>query len=241
MELLRGFLLPDALRWAGFALGVALAIATAGSLMRALIVPRGLSSRLGTVLGRWTRKAFLFVANRFESYETKDRILALQAPLFLIVLLLTWLVLFLFAYALMLWPLADVSFLEALRESGSSMLTLGFAATPTVGTTLVHFLAAITGLVVVALQIAYLPTLYAAFNRRETLVTLLQGRAGSPAWGPEILARHHMVGLMSNLPSFYGEWERWAADVAESHTNTSPFSIFDRHMRCARGSSVYSR
>jgi hypothetical protein len=43
------------------------------------------------------------------------------------------------------------------------------------------FLAAASGLVIVALQIAYLPTLYAAYNRRETEVTLLGPRAGSPA------------------------------------------------------------
>jgi hypothetical protein len=218
--------MPDALRWAGFVVGVAVVISTSGSLMRSLIVPRGLSSRLGAVVSLFTRKSFLSIANRFESYEIKDRIFALQAPVFLIVLLMTWLTLYFVAYALILWPLAGVSFSEALRESGSSMLTLGFAATPTVGTTIVHFLAAITGLVVVALQIAYLPTLYASFNRRETLVTVLQSRAGSPAWGPEILARHQMAGLITSLPHFYAEWERWAADVAESHTNYIPLLFF---------------
>jgi hypothetical protein len=223
---LREVLLSDVLKWVGFVVGVPLAVATAGSLMRALIVPRGLSSRLGTVLGDWTRKAFLSVANRFESYETKDRILALHAPLFLILQLVTWLSLFFLAYALVLWPLADIGFLDALRESGSSMLTLGFVATPAVGATVVHFVAAVTGLVVVALQIAYLPALYGAFNRRETLVTTLQSRAGAPAWGPEILARHQMVGLLSNMPAFYAEWERWAADVAESHTNYVPLLYF---------------
>ena len=45
-------------------------------------------------------------------------------------------------------------------------------------------LAAFTGLVAVTLQIAYLPTLYAEFNRRENEVTLLNARAGVPSWGP---------------------------------------------------------
>ena len=47
-----------------------------------------------------------------------------------------------------------------------------------------------TWVVVVALQIAYLPALYGAFNRRESLVAMLESRAGLPAWGPEVLARH---------------------------------------------------
>jgi hypothetical protein len=45
--------------------------------------------------------------------------------------------------------------------------------------------------VIVTLQIAYLPTLYAAFNRRETEIALLNARAGIPSWGPELLARTH--------------------------------------------------
>src|SRR5207244_1611771 len=76
-----------------------------------------------------------------------------------------------------------------------------------------------TGLIIVALQIAYLPTLYAAFNRRETEVTLLAVRAGRPAWGPELLARSRFTITTEELPDFYRRWERWAADVAESHSS----------------------
>jgi hypothetical protein len=76
---------------------------------------------------------------------------------------------------------------------------LGFASRPLPSVTAVDFLAAVTGLLVVALQIAYLPVLYAAFSRREILVTTLQSRAGSPAWGPEILARHQLVNIVDNL------------------------------------------
>ena len=72
----------------------------------------------------------------------------------------------------------------AFSEAGSSVFTLGFTTrrTPT-GSRVVDFVAAGTGLVLVALQIAYLPTLYAAYNRRETLVTLLESRAGAPGLG----------------------------------------------------------
>ncbi|HYN36876.1 MAG TPA: hypothetical protein VEV82_07855 [Actinomycetota bacterium] len=126
----------------------------------------------------------------------------------------------------MIWPFAD-SFQGAFLEAGSSMFTLGFSGTDSSGVAILHFAAAATGLIAVALLIAYLPTLYSAFNRRETLVTLLQSRAGAPAWGPEILARHRLVGLMEELRPLYAEWERWGADVAESHTNY-PTLIFFR-------------
>jgi hypothetical protein len=54
-------------------------------------------------------------------------------------------------------------------------------------------------------------------------VTLLSARAGVPAWGPEILARtRYGIGETEDGPAmddFYLQWERWAADVSESHTN----------------------
>jgi hypothetical protein len=77
--------------------------------------------------------------------------------------------------------------------------------------------------VILTLQIAYLPTLYAAFNRRETQVALLSGRAGVPSWGPELLARTYYalgtgVSTLDTMPDLYERWETWAADIAESHT-----------------------
>jgi len=205
--------------WLAFAVGLFVIVGTAGSVIRTLVVPRALVSRLSVTVARtFVRRVFLTIANRFDSYETKDKILALSAPVSLIVLLVVWLALFGVGYGLVLWAVVDGSLLAAFREAGSSLFTLGFASTPTQGATVVNFAAAFTGLIVIALQIAYLPTIYSAFNRRETLVTMLQSRAGAPAWGPEILARHHLVGLIDTLPDFYAEWERWAAEVAESHT-----------------------
>ncbi|MDP9234364.1 MAG: hypothetical protein M3P01_07415 [Actinomycetota bacterium] len=207
-------------RWIAFVAGILVVIGTTGSVMRTLMVPRARVSRLSVIVGRKIVAVFFrFLAARFKEYETKDQILALSAPVSLLATLLAWIGLFLLGYGLMLWPLIGTSFGDAIRESGSSMFTLGVFATPRPGATVVNYLAAVTGLVVVALQIGYLPTLYAAFNRRETLVTLLQSRAGAPAWGPEILARAQLVNLMDSMRGLYADWEHWAADVAESHSN----------------------
>ena len=81
------------------------------------------------------------------------------------------------------------------------------------------FLAGAGGLARVALLIAYLPVLYAAFNRRETLVTMLEALAGAPPWGPELLARQALIGDVAYLPRLYERWTEWAADISESHTN----------------------
>ena len=101
-------------------------------------------------------------------------------------------------------------------------------------------LAAAFGLVTLTLQIAYLPTLYSAFNRRETEVALLNARAGVPSWGPELLARTHYalgsgMSTIDTLPDLYAQWERWAADVAESHTTYLPLVRFRSPGRCRPG------
>ncbi len=76
------------------------------------------------------------------------------------------------------------------------------------------------------MQIAYLPALYAAFNRREALVAMLASRAGEPSWGPEILVRHQLVGIVDSLPDFYGQWEQWAAEFSESHSTYPVLLLF---------------
>lgn len=208
-----------AVRWLGFVAGVLVVATTADGLVRTVIVPRGFSSKLTEWIENIVEVLFLIVTARLPTYKAKDRLLALEGPISMIVLLLSWLGLFLVGFALIIWPLERETLVHALRESGSSMFTLGFTASAHPGATAVNFVAAATGLIVVALQIAYLPTLYSSFNRRETLVTMLQSRAGIPAWGPEILARHQLVNIVDALPEFYAEWERWSADLGESHTN----------------------
>lgn len=210
----------DAVRWGCAAIGVAIVVITLDSVFRTLVVPRALRSRLSSILARGASMPFAWLSGRHpDNYGKRDRVLALQAPTAILLQLLSWMLLLLGGYGLIMWPLGPPTLAAAMREAGSSLLTLGFATTVTVPATIVGFLAAASGLIVVALQIGYLPTLYAAFNRRETLVTRLQSRAGEPAWGPEILARHQVVGTIDNLALLYDDWETWAADVAESHSN----------------------
>ncbi|MDQ1715201.1 MAG: hypothetical protein QOC60_1146 [Frankiaceae bacterium] len=213
-------------RWVGFGVGLLLVVGTALSVLRSLIAPRSYSSRLYSAVGKGMLFVFLALVRRRSQYEAKDRLLALVAPFTLAAMLAAWIALFLLGYSLMIWPLAGGGLGEAFRVGGSAMFTLGFIGDGT-GPTALLFVAAATGPVIIALQIAYLPTLYGAFNRREVLVTLLESRAGAPAWGPELLARHQLVSTIDNLPAFYAEWEQWAADVAESHA-TYPVLVWFR-------------
>jgi hypothetical protein len=205
------------IRWIGFAAGLVLVLATAASVLETTIVPRGSRSGLTPLILRLVNLPIRLIASRIGDYERRDSLLAYASAAYLVATLLVWLALFLVGYALMLWP-SSAAFGDALRTAGSSMLTLGIAVPHGSVSTTVVYLAALTGLVVIALQIAYLPVLYAAYNRRETLVTMLEGLAGTPGWGPEVLLRSASIDNLDGLAEMYDRWMQWAADVSESHT-----------------------
>jgi hypothetical protein len=175
--------------------------------------------------------AYMAVTRPVTDWVRRDRILATQSAAILVGQLVAWLGIFLAGFTLLLWPSYGRSVTSALTDAGSSIFTLGFAEPQGTSPAVVVFIAAATGMVVVALQIGYLPTLYAAFNRRETEVALLVSRAGFPSWGPELLNRtHYALGsgtsTINTLPELYRQWERWSSDVGESHTTYLPLVRF---------------
>ena len=199
--------------------GILLVGATVWSVFTSLVVPRAASSRLQKAIGRVIGVSARSVVPRLETYESKDRLLSFVGPATMVSLFGLWLALLVLGFSLILWWDTGLDFASALGISGSSVFTLGIASSSEAGARTLEILAAGIGLLVIALEIAYLPALYNAFATRETEVTLLATRAGVPAWGPEILARHYWLDTMNELPPLYGEWERWAAAVSESHAN----------------------
>lgn len=223
--------IPQAARWVAAAIGVLLVLAGWNSVIGTLIVPRQVRSWLTRWVDRIVIAAYRVVTKRASEYRRRDRILATQAAAILLTQLAAWLGIAFIGFTLLLWPFAKAGLATAFTDAGSSVFTLGFAEPAGAAPAALVFCAAATGLVAVALQIGYLPTLYAAFNRRETEVALLNARAGVPSWGPELLARTYYalgsgVSSIDTLPELYSRWERWSADVAESHTTYLPLVRF---------------
>ena len=203
--------------------GGLLVLAVASSVTVTLIVSRPVNSRLTRWVDWMVDWAYQKVVGHVADHLRWDRMRATQAAALLLAQLAAWLIVAYVGFALLLWPFAHRGVVSAFIDAGSSLFTLGFAVPAGTAPAVIVFLAAATGLVILTLQIAYLPTLYAAFNRRETQVALLNERAGMPSWGPELLARTHYalgtgVSTLDTLPDLYARWESWAADVAESHT-----------------------
>ena len=208
-------------------LGIALLAFTWTSVIFTLVLPRAQwgPGRLSVSVNRAVRWLFLTVARPARSYERKDAVLALIGPVAVVAQLVLWLVLFGTAFVIMMLPYTH-SLGRAVSQVAAAMFTLGLARSSTRTNDAVVIVAAASGFVVIALQIAYLPSLYAAFNRRETLISLLAGRAGEPSWGPEILIRHQLVGITDALPDFYASWEEWAAELSESHSTYPVLLLF---------------
>jgi hypothetical protein len=199
--------------------GIAIVVPTVWSVFKSLVVPRATSSRLSRNLARYLSAAARMVIPRLPDFEARDRLLSFVGPAAIVSLFILWLGLILLGMSMIIWWNSGVDFADALGIAGSSVFTLGAVTAPGAGPRVLEILAAGLGFGVIALEIAYLPALYNAFATRETEVTLLAARGGTPAWGPEILARHFWLDTMDELPPLYSDWERWAAAVSESHAN----------------------
>ncbi|GAA2275863.1 hypothetical protein GCM10010430_72170 [Kitasatospora cystarginea] len=200
--------------------GLLILLTTVASILRTLVVPRGLYSALVYRLWACLRAVLRQVAGPFGgTYQAHDRALTWLAPLVLVGMLATWLIGMLCAYTLLLHGTSNLDWSTSFREAGSSLFTLGFASSARLRLSALDFVAAASGPLTIALLIGYLPTLYSSYNRREVEVTLLESRAGEPAWGPELLARQSLVDTETALPQLYRDWERLAADIGEGHSN----------------------
>src|SRR5262249_13389203 len=128
-----------------------------------------------------------------HDYADRDRAMAMYAPVALLVLAGFYQLLTLLGFMAIYWALGVDSWRRAFAISGSSILTLGFAAVDDLPKTAIAFAEATIGLMLIALVISYLPTMYAAFSRRESAVTMLEVRAGTPPSAVELIKRYHRI------------------------------------------------
>ena len=203
-----------------FLLGLYIVIRTLIAALRTFVLARGARDRLTNWLFVALRALFNFALRFAKTYQQRDQVMAFYAPVALLLLLPYWLVLTAFGYGMMYWATdTSVSWSDSVVLSGSSLLTLGFARDSHLLHDLLAFSEATIGLLLVALLIAYLPTMYAAFSRRELQVTLLEVRAGSPPSAIEMIARFHRIHRLETMHDLWETWEGWFAEIEESHTS----------------------
>ena len=213
--------------WLLFLVGVLVVVLTSANVLFTLVLPRrpfGID-RLTLLVNRAVLRAMSGLSHIARTYEWKDAVLSPMGPIALVAQLLLWAGGLTVGFGLLI-AATHHSVGDGLVQALTSLFTVGSAHQGGVPVAWCDIPCGAIWVVIVALQIAYLPTLYSAFSRREGLVALLESRAGVPAWGPELLIRHQLVGITDTLPDLYASWEAWAADVAESHTTYPVLLLF---------------
>src|SRR5215470_10416687 len=211
---------------AAFILGVSLVAGTFASAVRTFVLPRSVRDRITYFVFRISRRFFDLFSWWAKTYEQRDSVMALYAPTTLMLLPILWLILVMIGYTGIYWAIGTGSLEDSLSASGSSLLTLGFVHLDGTGATLISFSEAAVGLILIALLIAYLPTMYAAFSRREAAVTLLEVRSGSPPSAIELFARYTRLKRLDKLNDLWVQWETVFADLEESHTSLAALAFF---------------
>ncbi len=207
-------------------IGIFVAGYTFISAMRSFVLPRSASEPITNIVFHSVRKLFTLMMRWLPTYEQRDNLMAIYAPLSLLLMVPAWLFLTTIGYTLIFWGMGMTPWVRAFIFSGSSILTLGFATADTLLQTLVAYTEATVGLILVAMLISYLPTMYAAFSKRETAVSLLEVRAGAPPTAAELIWRLHGVQMSTDTATFWESWEYWFTEIDESHTSLAALVFF---------------
>jgi Ion channel len=212
-----------------FITGLLLILSVLLDAFQTVILPRRATGRF-----RLTRLFYVFtwtpwsaIASRMKDSRKRETVFSFYGPLSLVFLIVAWAGALVVGFSLMYFglrsPFADSliapGFRTDLYVSGTTLFTLGLGdvvpRSPWARELII--LESGMGLGFVAVVIGYFPVLYGAFSKREMAISLLDARAGSPPTASELLRRHSFDGGDQALTLLLEEWERWAAELMESH------------------------
>jgi ion channel len=203
-----------------------------------VVLPRRVqrSFRLTSWFYRRTWIPYRRLAGRISSRARRENFLSYFGPLSLILLLILWAAGLIFGFALLQYGVGEhfrlsgepITFGLLVYNSGETFFTLGYGdIVPSSG--LARSLAVVEaglGFGFLGMVIGYLPTIYSSFSRREIEISLLDARAGSPPSAAELLSRFGNSPQQAVLDQIFKDWERWAAEVLESHLSYPALSFF---------------
>lgn len=201
-----------------------------------IVLPRRVTRkvRLTRLFYRCTWRPWLALARSVVAGRRLETMLSFFGPLSLLMLLSLWALGLIVGFALLFWAsgprlqMQYSGFATDLYLSGTTFFTLGLGdVTP--HTSLARCLVVLEagmGFAFLALVIGYLPALNQSFSRREVSISLLDARAGSPPTAVEMLRRHSSDHALAALQLLLHEWERWSAELLESHLSFPVLAYF---------------
>ncbi len=224
-----------------FIAGLVLILVVLGDAFETMVLPRRVTRRLrlARLFLRYSWKFWLLIARVIPARRGRETFFGFFGPFTMLMLIILWATGLVFGFAIMLWASGStltmhagiVSFGTYLYMSGTSLFTLGLGdVTPTtpLGRGLIAAESGL-GLGFLALVISYLPLLNQSFSRREVTISLLDSHAGSPPTAAESIRRHIHDNEIDELRQHLHEWERWSAELLESHLSYPVLAQFRSH------------
>ena len=225
-------------RWLTLALSLVVIAIILVDAFEAMLLPRRVARnfRLARQFYRLTWRPWAAIGQRLGLGKRREVFLSVFGPLSMLVLFAVWAAGLILGFALLQWSLdtpvsprrAAASLFEDFYMSGVTFFTLGYgdvAPVDPLGRVLAVVEAGI-GFGFLAVVISYLPVLYQAFSRRELTISLLDARAGSPPTAAQLLVRSAAARDRDDLARILGEWERWSAELLESHLSFPVLSYY---------------
>lgn len=203
-----------------------------------VVLPRRVhrSFRLTNWFYRYTWRPWSRLSLHIQSNSRREAFLGYFGPLSLIVLLGLWAAGLILGFSFLQYGAGEhiasgnqpITFGLLLYHSGETFFTLGYGdVIPSSSfSRALSVLEAGLGFGFLGMVIGYLPTIYSSFSRREIEISLLDARAGSPPTAAELLARFGKTRDQAVLDEILREWERWSAELLESHLSYPPLSFF---------------
>jgi hypothetical protein len=201
-----------------------------------IVLPRRVAGRfrLTAVFYRVTWRPWAFVAARLANKKRREAFLSIYGPVSLLVLLVFWTGMVIFSFALLRWAFAADVLPSGMRVSSGtetyisaiSFVGMEEALPRHAWARALTVLEALSGFGLLAMVIGYLPVLYQSFSRRESNITLLDARAGSPPSASELIRRFGQGEGVRALPELLRDWEHWAAELLESHVSYPVLGFF---------------
>jgi hypothetical protein len=222
----------------GLLAGLALIVLVLADGFETMVLPRRVTRRLrlARLFYRSTWNGWCAVALALPRGKWREAFLSRFGPLSLLGLFATWVLGLILGFTLLHWSLGTPlqapegapTFGTYLYFIGGTFFTLGYGEvlpTTPAGRALAVAESGL-GLGFLAVIIGYLPALYQAFSRRETPISLLDARAGSPPSASQALLRMARSGGLGEVNALLAEWERWAAELLESHLSFPVLSYY---------------
>src|SRR5437868_13845840 len=219
-------------------IGIVFILAILLDAFETVVLPRRVrrSFRITSWFYRRTWIPWRKLASHIQGQARRENFLGYFGPLSLIFLLAFWAAGLIFGFALLQYGAGEhfrlsgepVTFGIVVYHSGETFFTLGYGdVVPSSGVARALAVSeAGLGFGFLAVVIGYLPTIYSSFSRREVEISLLDARAGSPPTAAELLGRLGNCPDGDGLEAILQSWERWSAEVLESHISYPQLSFF---------------